>query len=159
MTNTFLDQDTFKVVVDSAPLISIDLVVRSANGTVLLGKRTNRPAKGFWFVPGGRVLKGETLANAFSRLTLAELGIELSIDQADYLGLYEHFYHDSALCESTSTHYVVNAFVITLNQDITELPQEQHSDYRWLSQNELLSDKQVHEHSKWYFMNEKGYLA
>ena len=159
MTNTFLDQDTFKVVVDSAPLISIDLVVRSANGTVLLGKRTNRPAKGFWFVPGGRVLKGEKLADAFRRLCLAELGIEFSIDQANYLGLYEHFYNDSALSATMSTHYVVNAFVITLTKNITELPQDQHSEYKWLSDRELLSDTQVHEHSKWYFMNEKGYLA
>lgn len=159
MTNTFLDQDTFKVVVDSAPLISIDLVVRSANGTVLLGKRTNRPAKDFWFVPGGRVLKGETLAKAFRRLTLAELGMEFSIDQANYLGLYEHFYNDSALSETMSTHYVVNAFIVILNKDISELPQDQHSEYKWLSDRELLSDTQVHEHSKWYFMNEKGYLA
>ncbi|KXJ55892.1 MAG: GDP-mannose mannosyl hydrolase [Neptuniibacter sp. Phe_28] len=154
-----LDKDTFKTVVKSTPLISIDLVVRSKNGTVLLGKRTNRPAKGFWFVPGGRILKGEKLTDAFRRLSLAELGVEISIDQAKYLGLYEHFYNDSALCEFTSTHYVVTAFVINLNNDLIELPQDQHSEYKWLSEKELLRDEQVHDHSKWYFMNEKGYLA
>lgn len=154
-----LDKETFQTVVKSTPLISIDLVVCDKRGSVLLGKRVNRPAKGFWFVPGGRVLKDETLADAFKRLTLAELGMEISIQEARYQGLYEHFYTDSALDGSISTHYVVNAFIIELNSDIAELPQEQHSEYQWLSKEVLLNDKQVHEHSKWYFMNEKGYLA
>lgn len=154
-----LDKETFQTVVKSTPLISIDLVICNRNGAVLLGKRVNRPAKGFWFVPGGRVLKGETLADAFKRLTLAELGMEISIQEARYQGLYEHFYTDSALDRSISTHYAVNAFVIELNSDIADLPQEQHSEYQWLSKEMLLKDKQVHEHSKWYFMNEKGYLA
>jgi colanic acid biosynthesis protein WcaH len=43
----------FKKIVESTPLISIDLVVRNDQGSVLLGKRTNRPAQNFWFVPGG----------------------------------------------------------------------------------------------------------
>jgi len=90
-----LDDLTFKTVIDSTPLISIDLVVRDEAGRILLGQRLNRPAKGFWFVPGGRILKDESLVDAFKRLTLNELGIELGIGLARYLGLYEHFYDDS----------------------------------------------------------------
>jgi colanic acid biosynthesis protein WcaH len=37
---------TFKTVISSTPLISIDFVVKKSGGKVLLGKRTNRPAKG-----------------------------------------------------------------------------------------------------------------
>ncbi len=48
---------TFKTVINSTPLISVDLVIKNNEGQILLGKRTNRPAKGFWFVPGGWVLK------------------------------------------------------------------------------------------------------
>lgn len=157
MANQFLSADDFRVVVDSTPLISIDLVVKSPDGRVLLGKRLNKPAKDFWFVPGGRVLKNERLADAFSRLTDAELGVEIAIQDARYIGLYEHFYDDSALSDTVSTHYVVNAFVITLSEPVMALPVEQHSDYRWLSEDELLSADDVHNHSKWYFLNEKGY--
>ncbi|WP_313449769.1 NUDIX domain-containing protein, partial [Pseudescherichia sp.] len=67
----FLSQEDFATVVRSTPLISIDLIVENARGEFLLGKRTNRPAQGFWFVPGGRVQKDEPLAQAFERLTLA----------------------------------------------------------------------------------------
>lgn len=75
----FLSTQDFATVVRSTPLISIDLIVENAQGEYLLGKRTNRPAQGFWFVPGGRVQKDETLADAFARLTQAELGLSLPI--------------------------------------------------------------------------------
>jgi hypothetical protein len=47
----FLSQEDFATVVRSTPLISIDLIVENERGEFLLGKRTNRPAQGFWFVP------------------------------------------------------------------------------------------------------------
>jgi colanic acid biosynthesis protein WcaH len=87
-----LDKDTFKTFIDTTPLVSFDLLVRNAQGQILVGKRVNRLAQGFWFVPGGRILKNERLAEAFFRLTEAELGIQLDIKNARYLGLYEHFY-------------------------------------------------------------------
>ncbi|VEB85871.1 GDP-mannose mannosyl hydrolase) [Citrobacter koseri] len=70
----FLRQEDFATVVRSTPLISIDLIVENERGEFLLGKRTNRPAQGYWFVPGGRVQKDETLEKAFERLTQAETG-------------------------------------------------------------------------------------
>lgn len=53
----WLDTDIFATVVHCAPLISIDLLVQNAQGEYLLGLRNNRPAQGYWFVPGGRVKK------------------------------------------------------------------------------------------------------
>ena len=69
-----LGREEFLEVVDRAPLVSIDLAVRDAKGRVLLGKRTNEPAKGCWFVPGGRIHKNERLDAAFRRICLDELG-------------------------------------------------------------------------------------
>ena len=78
----FLDKETFRTVVRSAPLVSIDLVVINSQGQVLLGQRTNRPAQGFWFVPGGRILKNEAMAAAFLRLSKAELGFASELGDA-----------------------------------------------------------------------------
>ena len=69
----FLRQEDFATVVRSTPLVSLDFIVENSRGEFLLGKRTNRPAQGYWFVPGGRVQKDETLEAAFERLTMAEL--------------------------------------------------------------------------------------
>lgn len=91
-TNGWLDAETFQTVVASTPLISIDLLVENEQGEYLLGMRNNRPAQGYWFVPGGRVQKNETLDEAFKRLTRMELGVELERTDARFKGVYEHFY-------------------------------------------------------------------
>jgi colanic acid biosynthesis protein WcaH len=164
---TMLDDATFKTVIDNTPLISIDLVIRDAEGQVLLGQRLNRPAHGFWFVPGGRILKNESLEAAFRRLTLVELGVEVDIADARYLGLYEHFYGDSIYTDESkgvdvSTHYVVNGFEVVLtsakNLTTSTLPAEQHGAYQWFLEEALMTSDEVHVHSKWYFDKEKGFL-
>lgn len=171
MTKQFLPADVFKQIIDTTPLVSIDLVVRDTAGRVLLGKRNNRPAQGFWFVPGGRIVKNERLADAFKRLTLDELGCEYDMAQAKHLGLYEHFYDDSIFTDNEehfdtslrsdsvqagiSTHYVVNAFEVVVVADDLNLPDAQHNDYRWFDEAELLQDDAVHLHTKWYF-NSQG---
>ncbi|ELL8702496.1 GDP-mannose mannosyl hydrolase, partial [Escherichia coli] len=53
----FLRQEDFATVVRSTPLVSLDFIAENSRGEFLLGKRTNRPAQGYWFVPGGRVQK------------------------------------------------------------------------------------------------------
>ncbi|SFG92090.1 GDP-mannose mannosyl hydrolase [Neptunomonas qingdaonensis] len=152
--NTFLSDEQFRTVVDLTPLISLDLIVKNQQGEILLGMRNNRPAQGFWFVPGGRVLKDETLAAAFLRLTQAELGIAIEMQQARHMGLYEHFYPDSIFGDKITTHYVVNAFELVLDTPLAALPEHlpklQHSDYAWWLVSDLLAADVVHMHTKWY---------
>lgn len=150
----FLDQATFTTVLASAPLVSIDLIVQNSQGEVLLGERKNRPAQGYWFVPGGRILKNESLATAFKRLTLAELGVEFAISAATLQGPYDHFYTDSVFGDEPSTHYVAIAYRLPVSQ-LNALPQDQHSNYRWFSVAALLADPLVHPHTKAYFANEQ----
>ena len=70
----FLEKSVFTTVIDSTPLVSIDLLIENTDGKILLGYRNNRPAKGYWFVPGGRIQKGESMDDAFQRLTQSEIG-------------------------------------------------------------------------------------
>ncbi|HCE2178900.1 TPA: GDP-mannose mannosyl hydrolase [Vibrio parahaemolyticus] len=146
----YLDKQTFTTIIDSTPLVSIDLLVENSQGQILLGLRNNRPAQGFWFVPGGRILKNESLKQAFSRLCSEELGIEASLESAKSIGIYEHFYSDSVFGDEISTHYVVLAFKISVEQEFATLPKQQHSDYAWFKPNEALIDESVHTHTKWY---------
>jgi colanic acid biosynthesis protein WcaH len=148
-----LPLETFKKVIASTPLISIDLVIKNSEGQVLLGKRTNRPAQGFWFVPGGRVLKNEQLDTAFERLLKAELAIDKR--EAKFLGVYQHFYTDNVTEDDFSTHYIVLAYEIIFKGSLLELPITQHNEYQWFSQIELLNHNEVHEHTKWYFKKGK----
>ena len=147
----FLDRETFTTVIDSTPLVSIDLVVENEQGEFLLGQRKNRPAQGYWFVPGGRILKGEPMVEAFKRLTHQELGTAVPIEMATLLGPYEHFYDDFVFGSGVSTHYVVLGYKVRVQTGELALPLEQHNDYQWFSKASLLASQSVHKHSKWYF--------
>ncbi|WP_426370159.1 GDP-mannose mannosyl hydrolase [Pseudocolwellia sp. HL-MZ7] len=148
----FLDKETFSTVIESTPLVSIDLVVKNKHGQALLGERLNKPAKGNWFVPGGRILKDESMADAFKRLTKEELGQAFSINQAELLGPFDHFYSDNVFGDEFSTHYVAIAYVLTLDTELEKLPLDvQHGSYKWFEIDSLLEDENVHLHTKWYF--------
>jgi len=147
----YLDKQTFTTVIDSTPLISIDLVIENSQGQALLGLRNNKPAQGYWFVPGGRVLKNETLDDAFSRLCKDELGVEFTRQQAEFVGTFEHFYDDCVFNDSISTHYIVLGYKLSLDLDIENLPQLQHNQYQWFDVGAIALSDKVHLHTKWYF--------
>ena len=64
----FSDKE-FLNIIDKTPLVSIDLIIENPQGKILLGKRCNKPAQGYWFVPGGRIQKNETLEQAIRRIS------------------------------------------------------------------------------------------
>ena len=144
-----LDDITFKTIIDSAPLISIDILLKKDN-KFLLGRRVNKPAQGYFFSTGGRINKNESIDNAMARVALNELNIELkSIPK--FIGVFEHFYNDS-IYKNVSTHYVDIAYEYEV-KEIPDLPTEQHSEYKWFTIDELLESKQVHKYTKDYFRN------
>ena len=48
------------------------------DNSLLLMRRRNEPAKGQWWFPGGRILKGESLIEALRREIREETGLEIS---------------------------------------------------------------------------------
>lgn len=152
----FLDKDLFSSIVKNTPLIAIELVIQNKDGEVLLGKRKNAPAKNIWFVPGGRIYKSETLADAFSRTLKDEISVSKNITDAQFHGVYEHHYDDNFMDESFKTHYVCLAFKIVLDEKIQRNSDEQHQEYKWFKVSELLESEVVHQHTKDYFIQSKG---
>ena len=142
-----LEDKKFKTSVDSVPLISIDILPKK-DGKVLLGKRVNKPAQGYFFSTGGRINKNETIDNAIARIAKNELNIELQ-STPEFIGVFEHFY-DDGIYENVSTHYVNLAYELEVD-GLTGLPTEQHSEYKWFTIEDLLSSKKVHEYIKEYF--------
>lgn len=144
-----LDKTLFATIVSHTPLLSIDLIVRNSEGKILLGKRRNEPAKGYWFVPGGRVFKDEHLDAAFERIAKEELGIDIKRKEAEFLGVYEHFYNNNVFNDNFSTHYIVLGHKIAIEENITL--NDQHDAYRFFTEQELLQDTQVHRYTKDYY--------
>lgn len=145
----FLEKKLFSGIVKNTPLISIDLIIENEEGQFLLGKRVNEPAKDFWFVPGGRIYKDETLDNAFNRILEEEIGLDITREQAVFYGLYEHFYENNVFNTKFGTHYIVLAH----KTKVSKMPNvnSQHSTYQWFVKDELLNKIDVHKYTKDYF--------
>jgi colanic acid biosynthesis protein WcaH len=142
----------FHTVVRLAPLVSIDLIIRNPQREVLLGLRANEPAKGFYFVPGGIVLKHERLSEAFARILKRETNCEARLKDARLLGAYEHFYDKNSFGDATfGTHYVVLGYELVLDDASALKSDAQHSDLRWFSERDLIASDQVHDNTKAYF--------
>lgn len=152
-----IGEKEFTASVSHLPLVSIDLLVRNSDGAILLGNRENRPAMGHWFVPGGRIRRMEKLGAAFRRVAYAELGLAVEIEDAEFQGVFEHMYDDSAFSDEIGSHYVSIAMVLVdCDLDLAKLPQIQHKEYRWFNLQEIIEDVRVHERTKEFFVGDFG---
>jgi colanic acid biosynthesis protein WcaH len=132
--NGFLHSADFERAVGALPLVSVDWVLLNPIGQMLLGNRRNAPARLWWFTPGGRVRKNEPLTHCLKRVAFDELGLKASdVTDAKLMGVWDHFYEDSAFNTEVSTHYVNLPHLLRLPHtlDLNALPTDQHSFWRW----------------------------
>lgn len=123
-----------------------------------MGRRLNEPAKGMWFVPGGRIYKNETLKVAFERICTDELGIHRSLSTARLLGAFTHKYEPNVfVAPGITTHYVVLAYDLGIQEQMPEAA-AQHSATRWVTKEEAHDRKTsgVHSNVLPYFTSGKS---
>ena len=145
-----LDSKTFKTVVENTPLVSIDLCL-VCDGQVLLGKRTNEPLKGEWFTPGGRIHKNETWQDALLRIAEVELGLgDTSLESFSLMGVWDHFYNNSALDQNTSTHYVNLPHYAGFQSEPEITLDDQHGEFKWFDLAVVSNDEKSHPYIRNY---------
>lgn len=158
-----LPSEDFRFVVRATSLCALDLIIENNAGEVLLGLRSNPPAQGFWFVPGGRIYKNERIRAALWRLLEEEIGLAPDdVIGIALQGLYDHIYEENYSSDSAfNTHYIVGACRIALRDGASLDPDSQHTQIRFFPVAELQSDARVHRFVKYYFMPEppNGLLA
>lgn len=118
----------------------------------MVGLRKNPPAKGTYFVPGGRVYKRENLQKAQKRIMMDELGVELT--NVKFHGIYEHYYpnENPSGVNGIDIHYVVLVYEGELPDDFDHQQfSKQHESALWLKVADLLNHDQVHSITKAYW--------
>jgi len=69
----------YRAILGRVPILCVDGIIVNRRGQYLLVRRKHEPFRGRWWIPGGRVLKGETLERAFRRKMREELGIPVKV--------------------------------------------------------------------------------
>lgn len=119
--------EKYKEILELMPIMTVDGIVMH-NGKILLLKRKNKPLKGKYWTPGGRVYKGETLKKAFLRKMKEETG--LSVKVLSLVGFYEDFYKDNNLNIDT-VHTISAVFLASADTDSITLD-DQSCGYKWV---------------------------
>jgi colanic acid biosynthesis protein WcaH len=149
-----LDPQTFKTVIENAPLVSIDLCL-VCDDQLLLGKRNNDPLKGEWFTPGGRIHKNESWQDALLRIAEVELGLSgIAVEDFTLMGMWDHFYNNSAFDENTSTHYVNLPHYAEFKSKPQIALDDQHGEFKWFDLAVVTNDKKFNP----YMRNYAGWL-
>jgi colanic acid biosynthesis protein WcaH len=76
--STFIPPQLYYQILENLPIACVDVAIVAA-GAVLLVKRQDPPAQDQWWVPGGRVLKGEMMKDAAIRKAREEVGIDCHV--------------------------------------------------------------------------------
>jgi len=145
-----LDINTFRTVIENTPLVSIDICLVHDN-KMLLGKRNNEPLRGKWFTPGGRILKNESWQDCLRRVAQSELGLNVT-DTREFtlMGIWDHFYPNSAVEKDVSTHYVNLPHYCYLKEQPNLLTDEQHDNLAWFDLEEIKDTENFHDYMQSY---------
>ncbi len=135
----YLSNREYRQIASKFPILCVDGII-VWKGQYLLVKRKNEPLKGEWWVPGGRVLKGESLEKAFRRKMFEEAGIR--VRAVARIGFYEEVFEKTDIGQSKHTVSVV--FVGTPTEEPEIKLDEQSSEYRWSSYLPKRFQKQVY---------------
>jgi colanic acid biosynthesis protein WcaH len=151
--------EQFKNVVRDTVLVALDLLLINERGEVLVGRRLNAPARNYLFVPGGRIMKGESVAAALQRVVMEEVGLNLSSDEFVLQGIYDHCYEDNCFGDpDISTQYVVIACRCRIRPGASVVADQQHESLRFVPIADLLADSQTHPYTKSYFVENASNL-
>jgi colanic acid biosynthesis protein WcaH len=111
------------------PIPCVDIAI-VANGSVLLVRRKDAPAQGQWWVPGGRVLKGEMMKEAAMRKAREEVGIECHVGPIIHTA--ETIFPDGP--SNIPVHSINSCFFMYPVQPDFQIRLDEHQgEYRWVN--------------------------
>lgn len=129
----YMNKRQWKKILETSPIVCVELVFKN-NGKYLFIKRKQKPDKGLYAIPGGTILRGETILEALKRKAQEEVGI--SIKEYKFRGI-EMFYGNES--EVGTDYYAVSL--------IYEIPTKCYTDKaedKWLK----VPDNTVAKYSK-----------
>ncbi len=124
----FIPQEMYNQIISHVPVACVDVAI-VAQGAVLLVKRKDDPAKGQWWVPGGRVLKGEMMKDTAIRKAREEVGIDCHVGPIIHTA--ETIFPDGPY--DIPIHSINSCFFMyPVDSDFSTKLDAHHRDYKWI---------------------------
>lgn len=126
-----LPEDLYLEVLRGLPIACVDIAIVS-NGHVLLVQRGDPPAKGMWWVPGGRVFKGERMRETARRKALEEVGLHCHVGPLIHTA--ETIFSDGP--RAIPVHSINSCFLLYPVEDVAQVRvqlDDHHSDWMWVN--------------------------
>lgn len=125
-----IDEGLYKEIVRSVPILCVDLLIRNEQEEFLLVRRRNEPLLGHFYIPGGRVLLGETYAQAATRKLKQETNLTPD-EPLTLVGIYEDQFDKSSF--GTHPYQTLSlVYTIKLNTVAQRIKlDEQSSDWKF----------------------------
>lgn len=117
----WIEEELYRKIRGVMPIPVVDAIT-THRGKLLLMLRNNPPVKDILWVPGGRIMRGESLEEAVLRKLHQETGLEGRIVRR--VGVINHIFPD--------VHMISIFFNIETEDDKAEL-NEEHRAYKWVS--------------------------
>jgi len=124
-----IPQHIYNNIIKNVPIACVDVAILH-NDRILLVKRKDRPAKNQYWVPGGRVHKGEMMRDAAFRKCVEEVGLYCHIGPIVHTA--ETLFQDGP--HHIPVHSINSCFLAVLkNPDQKIHLDEHHQDFKWVS--------------------------
>ncbi|MEM7125927.1 MAG: NUDIX domain-containing protein [Chloroflexota bacterium] len=128
--SNFIPSELYFQILENMPVACVDVAI-VANGSVLLVNRQDAPARGEWWVPGGRVLKGEMMRDAAIRKAYDEVGIECHVGPIIHTA--ETIFPDGP--NNIPVHSINSCFFLyPTAPDFKPVLDNHHTEFRWVNQ-------------------------
>lgn len=125
---SIIKKDTYREAVTQLPICCVDVFLfNPTDRTYLLVLRKDPPAKGAWWLPGGRLYKGESFFECSMRKCKDEVG--LNVTPVKTLGFAATLFPDSMW--DSQTHTVNTLVFAKVNEQEAPKIDKTCADYRW----------------------------
>lgn len=125
---TLIPKEVYQEAVRNLPICCVDIfLIDEATESYFLVLRKNAPAKGVWWLPGGRLFKNESFFDCAKRKCEEEIG--LAVMPLAIVGTYATFFPDSAW--GSGTHTINVAILAKLVGKKSALLDLDHEDFVW----------------------------
>lgn len=134
----YLPSDVYERLVQDAVICCVDILLVRVNPAenrkeFLLVERSSEPVKGIWWLPGGRLLKGETFFSAAQRKAFQETGLS-KVAPRQVLGVWNTFFPTSHWDDENSkgTQTVNTIVLVELLEEGADVELDETSEnYKW----------------------------